>query len=461
MNIVMQMSKTGVLTASVPAPVWPSLSPAQIDAGMWRRAALGAGLLVLMFGAGGFWMATAPLNAAANAPGMVSADSQNKTMQHLEGGIIKAILVEEGSKVEAGQLLVQLDDTRANANHNLVMGQLWAALALDARLKAERDGASAIAFAPELLAKQDDPTIATIMQTEKQIFASRRDSLAGEAAILRQRIGQYTEEITGLQAQAVAIDHQLGFIRDETLDTTYLVGKGLAPKPKLLALQRTTSQLDGQRGQATAQIARSRQNISELALQIEQLSADRLNEVIDALREVAGQIADLQQNRLAAEDTMERLAIRAPQPGTVVKLLFHTVGGVVSPGAPVLEFVPRDDKLIVEARLKPEDIGFVHVGMPAEVRIHAYNQRRLPLVLGKVTYVSPDRLMEKSSEKAGEQAYYLTRVEVDPESVAALPGAKLYPGMATDVVIETGERTALDYLLTPLTTTLRNSFREQ
>jgi HlyD family secretion protein len=197
-------------------------------------------------------------------------------------------------------------------------------------------------------------------------------------------------------------------------------------------------------------------------LQIEQLSADRLNEVVDGLREVEGQIADLQQSRLAAEDTLGRLAIRAPQSGTVVRLLFHTVGGVVAPGTPVLEFVPRDDKLIVEARLKPEDIGFVHVGMAAEVRVHAYNQRRLPLILGKVTYVSADRLIEqKSADKAGEQAYYLTRVEVDPESVAALPGAKLYPGMSTDVVIETGERTALDYLLTPITTSLRKSFREQ
>jgi len=461
MSVALEMSKTGAAAVSLAAPLRASLSPAQIDAGTGRRVALGAGLLVLMFGAGGFWMARAPLNAAANAPGMVSADSQNKTIQHLEGGIIKTILVEEGSKVEAGQVLVQLDDTRANASYHLVMGQLWAALALDARLAAERDGAAAIAFAPELLAKQDDPAIATIIQTEAQIFAARRDSLAGEGAILRQRIGQYSEEIAGLKAQAVAIERQIELIREETQDIAHLVEKGLSPKPRLLALQRSASQLDGQRGQAAAQIARSRQNIGELTLQIEQLSAERLNEVIDGLREVEGQIAELQQNRLAAEDTMERLAIRAPQPGTVVRLLFHTVGGVVAPGTPVLEFVPRDDKLIIEARLKPEDIGFVHVGMPAEVRVHAYNQRRLPLILGKVTYVSADRLMEKSSDKAGEQAYYLTRVEVDPESLADLPGAKLYPGMTTDVVIETGERTALDYLLTPITTSLRKSFREQ
>jgi HlyD family secretion protein len=239
----------------------------------------------------------------------------------------------------------------------------------------------------------------------------------------------------------------------------------LSPKPRLLALQRAASQLDGQRGQAAAQIARARQNIGELTLQIEQLSADRLNEVVDGLREVEVQIADLQQNRLAAEDTMSRLAIRAPQPGTVVRLLFHTVGGVVAPGTPVLEFVPRDDKLIIEARLKPEDIGFVQVGMAAEIRIHAYNQRRLPIILGKVTYVSADRLAEARSaekaDKAGEQAYYLTRVEVEPESLRDLPSAKLYPGMAADVVIETGERTALDYLLTPITTSLRKAFREQ
>jgi HlyD family secretion protein/epimerase transport system membrane fusion protein len=442
-----------------------SLSPAQIHAGTWRRVRLGAGLLVLLFGAGGLWMATAPLNAAATASGIVSADSQNKTIQHLEGGIIKAILVDEGSKVETGQVLVQLDDTRANASLQLVMGQLWAALALDARLAAERDGAAAIAFAPELLAKQEDPAIAKIIKTQIQIFEARRDSIAGEAAILRQRISEYREEVAGLQAQAVAIERQIVLIHEEIHDISDLVEKGLSPKPRLLALQRSASQLDGQRGQAAAQIARARQNIGELMLQIEQLSAERLNEVVDGLREVEVQIADLQQNRLAAEDTMSRLAIRASQPGTVVRLLFHTVGGVVAPGTPVLEFVPRDDKLIIEARLKPEDIGFVQVGMPAEVRIHAYNQRRLPIILGKVTYVSADRLAEARSadkaDKAGEQAYYLTRVEVDPESLKDLPSAKLYPGMAADVVIETGERTALDYLLTPITTSLRKAFREQ
>jgi HlyD family type I secretion membrane fusion protein len=452
MSAVLEMSKIDDVL---------SLSPAQIQAGTWRRVVLGAAVVVLLFGGGGLWMATAPLNAAATAPGMVSADSQNKTIQHLEGGIIKAIMVEEGTKVDAGQVLVQLDDTRANASFQLVMGQLWAALALDARLTAERDGAAAVAFAPELLARQDDPAIAKIIRTQVQIFEARRDSLAGEAAILRQRISQYHEEGAGLQAQAVAIDQQIALIAVEMKDLVGLVEKGLAQKPRLLALQRSASQLDGQKGQAASMIARSRQNVGELTLQIEQLSAERLNEVVDGLRDVEGQIADLRQNRLAAEDTMSRLAIRAPQPGTVVRLLFHTVGGVVAPGAPVLEFVPRDDKLIIEARLKPEDIGFVQVGMMAEVRIHAYNQRRLPIILGKVTYVSADRLIEPRSDKAGEQAYYLTRVEVDPESLKDLPSAKLYPGMTTDVVIETGERTALDYLLTPITTSLRKSFREQ
>jgi HlyD family type I secretion membrane fusion protein len=439
-----------------------SLSPAQIHAGTWRRVVLGAGVVVLLFGGGGLWMATAPLNAAATAPGMVSADSQNKTIQHLEGGIIKAIMVEEGTKVDTGQVLVQLDDTRANASFQLVVGQLWAALALDARLAAERDGSAGVTFAPELLARRDDPAIAKIIQTQVQIFEARRDSLAGEAAILRQRVSEYREEVAGLQAQAVAIEQQIALIAVEMKDITGLVEKGLAPKPRLLALQRNASQLEGQKGQAAAQIARSRQNIGELTLQIEQLSAERLNEVVDGLRDVEGQIADLQQNRLAAEDTMSRLAIRAPQPGTVVRLLFHTVGGVVAPGTPVLEFVPRDDKLIIEARLKPEDIGFVQVGMSAEVRIHAYNQRRLPIILGKVTYVSADRIMEaRSADKAAEQAYYMTRVEVDPESLKDLPSAKLYPGMAADVVIETGERTALDYLLTPVTTSMRKAFREQ
>jgi HlyD family secretion protein len=427
--------------------------------GMRRRVYVGLFFTALVFGGGGVWMAYAPLNGAAMAPGVISADSRNKTMQHLEGGIIRQILVEEGSKVETGQILVRLDDTRAVTDLQSVLGQLWAALGLQARLVAERDNLQNVDYPAELRTHQDDPEVAKIIKAQTGLFEARRTALTGQAAILTQKIGQYEEEIGGLNAQVQALDRQLGLIREESATVKQLVDQGLEKKPRLLALMRSASELEGQRGQAVAQIARARQNIGEMKLQITQLSIDRQNEVADSLNEVQSQIADLREQQEAAQDKVDRLAIRAPQPGTVVRLQFHTVGGVVGPGQPILDFVPRDDKLVVEARVRPEDVGVVRVGMPAEVRIHAYNQRRLPLVLGKVTYISADRISEKAEKN--EEPYYLARVEIDPDSIERLPDAKLYAGMTTEVLIETGERTALDYFLTPITTSLRRSFREQ
>jgi len=423
-----------------------------------RRMRLGFWIIAAAFGGGFIASALTPLNGAAVAPGVVSADTRNKTVQHLEGGIIKEILVTEGSLVEGGQPLIRLDNTQAQASFRLVNGKLNADLALEARLLAERDGKSQITFPDELLADRDEPGVIDAIKGQQSLFEARRNDIVGQSGILQQRIKQLQEEIAGLGAQQAATEKQLRIIQEEKDITRFLVDRSLAAKPRLLALERTQQELEGHRGDFIAQAAKARQNIGEAEMQIAQLSIDQKSSVVDDLRDAETEIFDLRQRVLVAANTLDRLTLRAPQPGTVVKLLYHTIGGVIQPGQPILEFLPSDDKLIVEARVRPEDIDGVRVGLPAEVRINAFNQRRTPLILGKVIYVSADRL---TTERPNEPPYYQARIEVDPASLAKRPQTKLYAGMGAEVYIQTEARTALDYFLTPVTTTFDRAFREK
>jgi HlyD family type I secretion membrane fusion protein len=423
-----------------------------------RRVRLGCWIIAAALGGGFVWAAATPLNGAAVAPGVVSADTSNKTVQHLEGGIIREILVTEGSQVAGGQPLIRLDNTQARASFQLVKGKLIADLALEARLLTERDGENRITFPDELSADRGEPAVVAAIKGQEAMFEARRKDIEGQTGILQQRIKQLQEEIIGLGAQQVATEQQLRLIQEEEDSTLQLVNKGLTPKPRLLALQRVQQELEGRRGDLVAQAAKARQNIGEAEMQIAQLSIDQKSSVVDDLRDVQSEIFDLRQRALVTADTLDRLTLRAPQPGTVIKLLYHTVGGVIQPGQPILEFLPSEDKLIVEARVRPEDIDGVQVGLPAEVRINAFNQRRTPLILGKVIYVSADRL---TAERPNEPPYYQARIEVDPASLAGRPHPKLYAGMGAEVYIQTEARTALDYFLTPVTTTFDRAFREK
>jgi HlyD family type I secretion membrane fusion protein len=331
-------------------------------------------------------------------------------------------------------------------------------LALQARLLAERDGQKQIAFPDELLADRNDPAVFEAVKGQQSLFDARRNDIEGQSGILQQRVRQLQEEIAGLGAQQAATEKQLHTIREEEDITRSLVEKALAPKPHLLALERSQHELEGRRGDLIAQAAKARQNIGETEMQIAQLGIDQKSTVVDDLRDAEAEIFDLRQRALVAANTVERLTLRAPQRGTVVKLLYHTIGGVIQAGQPILEFLPSDDKLIVDARVRPEDIDGVRVGLPAEVRINAFNQRRTPLILGKVIYVSADRL---TSDRPNEPPYYQARIEVDAASLAKRPQTKLYAGMGAEVYIRTEARTALDYFLTPVSTTFERAFREK
>ncbi len=412
-------------------------------------------VIALFFGVFGGWSALAPLDSAAIAPGVVRVDTNRKTVQHLEGGIIKDIKVRDGDTVTMGQILIELDDTQARATLDLLRGRKMAAGALEARLVAERDGTRAIEF-PQWLLDDDDPAKADVIAGQTKIFEARRKSLDTQAAILKQRIAQFSEEIVGLKGQIGSENKQLALILEEIGDVQTLFDKGLAEKPRLLALQRLAAEIEGNRSQNEANIARIKQSIGETRLQIIELKAAMIGEVVEQHREVQSELFDLEERMLASQDILKRTVIRAPLDGTVVALQVYTREGVISPGAPILDIVPSQDRLVISAQIDPNDIDVVHIGQKAEVRFTAFSRRDTVPVEGIVASVSADRLTDETSGKS----YFLARISLPDEALEALNDAELVSGMQAEVMIITGERTLLDYILNPLSRSIDRSLRE-
>ena len=434
-----------------PQPTTSRLGPAIADEtsglGIGWTVTVGLVVIAAFFGGLGRWATVSTLESAAIAPGVVSVASNRKTVQHLEGGIIGKILVRDGDEVTAGQVLFRLDDTQPRATLDLMRGRQRAAAALEARLVAERDGHDEITFPDWLLTDRDDPKVAAVIDGETSIFDARRVTLASQIAVLGQRVAQVDEEIIGLGGQIAAEDVQLLLIAEEKHAVLVLVEKGLERKPRLLALQRRESEIVGSRSGNVAQIARVKQNIGEAHLRISELDTARINEVGEQLRAAQNELFDLAERIHAAEDILRRTAILAIQDGTVVNLQVHTPGGVIAPGAPLLDIVPSDDALIIEARVDPRDIDVVHWGLPARVHLTAFNQRSATPMNGRVLSVSADNIID---ERTG-QAYYLARIKLDKDPAEAGNGVSLYPGMQAEVMIVSGARTVLDYLLAPWT----------
>ena len=419
--------------------------------------ALGIFVIVAFFGVFGVWAALAPLSTAAIAMGEVAVESKRKTVQHLEGGIVEQILVRDGDRVAAGQVLITLDQVQPRAVLAVQEGRLLAARTLEARLIAERDGAKQITFPADIVARRDEPEVRTLMDGQRRIFEVRHKSLANQIAILRKRDSQVAEEIRGMQAQIKSDDDQLALIFDEMAGVRTLVDKGLMPRPRLLSLQRRAAEIQGGRGRAVAAIARARQTIGETRLKIEELRTSGINDVVRELREVQAELFDLVERVNAARDGLRRTRIVAPIAGTVVNQRIATTGGVIAPGEPLLDIVPSLDELVIEARVHPEDIDVVTPGLDAEVRFTAFSQRNLPPIIGKVVSVSADRLIDEVTKAP----YFQARVMLTEDIDQKLQGASLLPGMQTEVMIVTGKRTALSYFFKPVTDSFNRAFREQ
>ena len=425
--------------------------------GLTRPVMAGLVIIGLFFGGFGGWAALAPLESAAIAQGVVSVVSNRKTVQHLEGGIIKEILVRDGDVVTKGQLLIRLDDTQPRASLDLLQGRRIAAAALEARLISERDRRAAVSFPEWLLALGADEDARQAIEGERRIFAARRDTMTGQVALINQRVAEFNEEIKGLDGEIVALDDQLGLIFEEIAAVEVLLKKGLERKPRLLALQRRVAEIDGSRAGSRARIARVRQSIGEARLRITELTTTRINQVVEQQREVQASLFDIEERLNAARDVLSRTEIRATQAGAVVALKVHTQGGVIAPGQALLDIVPGEDLLIIEARVDPKDIDVVSWGLLARVRFTAFSQRNAIPMDGRVLSVSADNLID---ERTGE-SYYLARIKLDKDPADVMDGVRLYPGMQAEVMIVTGSRTALEYFLSPITQSMNRALREE
>jgi len=422
-----------------------------------RGITLTGNLLVLGFVLGlGIWSSFAPLESAAIASGVVESESSRKTIQHLEGGIIKKILVADGDVVLSGQVLIALDDTRARAEVQSLRGQLWDATAREARLQAEQQGQDRVPFPSTLeTVGSENVSAAAVFIAQRNIFESRRQVFQSQVAVIGQKRGQVEKEIEGLKAQEAAVTQRTAIVREELDMVSTLVSKGLERRPRLLNLERELADVEGRRGEIAAQISRAGQVISESHAALFKLESERQSEIAQSLREAQNQIFQLRERLLAAEDQLSRTEVKAPEDGVVTDLRIHTVGGVIGAGAPLLDLVPRQDRLIVTARLKPEDIDVVHPGQNADVHLLPYNQRRVPRLKGTVIHVSADRLLDKRTD----QPYYATKIRVEDTHVAG-NDIRIIPGMPAQVFITTGRGTVALYALRPLLDSFKGAFRE-
>jgi HlyD family secretion protein len=423
---------------------------------MRRQSVAGILVVTVLFGGFGVWAATTSLSGAVIAAGQVVVDSNVKKVQHPTGGVVGEIRVRDGDRVKSGDLVIKLDETVTRASLSMVIKQLDQFDARQARLVAERDGASEIKFPPGLVARQANPDVTEVIVGELSLFQARRTAMEGQRAQLAERVVQLREEIRGLEAQAVAKRKQVALINQELEGVEKLYRQNLVPITRLTSLQREASRLDGEEGQLVAQIASSRGRIAEIELQIIQIIQDLKREVATELREVQGKIGEFAERKVAAEDQLKRIEIRAPQDGFVHQLAVHTVGGVINAGEPVMLIVPQADSLVVEARLAPQDIDQVHPGQRVTLRFSAFSQRTTPEIYGTLTRVSADLTREQQTNTA----YYTARIAIPEEELKKLEGA-LIPGMPVEAFIQTHPRTALSYLVKPFEDQVMRAFRER
>jgi HlyD family secretion protein len=414
-------------------------------------------LLVICFVLGlGIWSAFAPLESAAIASGVVESESSRKTIQHLEGGIVREILVADGDTVHTGQVLIALDDTKVRAEVQSLQGQLWDATAREARLQAEQQGQEQLLFSARMeTARNENASAATVLRAQQNIFEARRQVFQSQVAVIREKRLQVDKEIIGLKAQETAVTQRAGIAREELDMVATLVNKGLERRPRLLTLEREVADIQGRRGEIAAHISRAEQVINESQATLLKLESDRQHEIAQSLREAQNQVFQLRERLRAAEDQLSRAEVKAPEDGVVTELRVHTPGGVIGAGAPLMDLVPRQDRLIVTARVKPEDIDVVHPGLNADVHLLPYNQRRAPRLTGTVTHVSADRLVDKRTE----QPYYATKIRVQDTRIAA-SDIRIIPGMPAQVFITTGRGTVALYALRPLLDSFHGAFSE-
>ena len=454
--------KTGVaflLGSSDTAP--PADASTNLMAGTrWafdRELRAGLRILVVATILGGGWFVFMPLAGAVVVPGNLVVQSNVKAVQHPTGGVVAEIKVQNGTRVNAGDLLVRLDATQAQASLQVISKQLDESRARIARLSAERDGLTRIENSPELMARAAEETVKSLLASEASVFNARYTARQSQKDLLQSRIAQLTEEISGFEAQIASKTKQVDLITGELEGVQELYDKHLVPLQRLTALQREAARIDGERGQLTSSIAETKSKIGEAQLQIVRLDQDFRSDVVKELGDAQGKEAELVERNVAARDLLDRIEIRASTSGVIHQLTAHTIGGVIRAGDTIMEIVPDTDDLQIEARLQPTDIDHVHNGQQAFVRFSAFNQRTTPQLTGTVAYVSADI----SHDQQTNASFFTVRVVLSEDERRRLAGQQLVPGMPAEVFMQTGSRTMMSYMFKPIVDQMRRAFVEQ
>ena len=422
-----------------------------------RRHVLTALVVVVALAGGlGGWAMTTELSGAVVASGLLVVDTNVKKVQHPTGGVVGELKVRDGDRVQAGDILVRLDETVTRANLAIVVKSLDELAARQARLEAERDSEERVDFPATLTSRLDDPDVARIVAGERKLFDLRKTARVGQKAMLKERVGQYGEEIQGLTGQAAAKKQEIELIARELEGVRFLWSKNLVQITRLTQLEREAARIEGERGELIAKTAQARGKIAETELQIIQIDQDLRSEVAKELREIQGKVAELVERKVAAQDQLTRIDIRAPHSGVVHQLAVHTVGGVITASEPAMLIVPEADELSVEVKLPPQNVDQLQVGQPAVLRFSTFNQRTTPELNGFVSRISGDVVQDQKSNAT----YYVVRITLPVEEIARLNGLKLLPGMPVEAFVQTGARTVFSYLVKPLHDQVMKAFRE-
>jgi HlyD family secretion protein len=424
----------------------------------WRGIALaGYTVIILTFGVAGVWAAVAKLDKAVVAQGFVAVESNRKSVQHLEGGIVREIFIKEGDHVAKGKVLFSLKKVQAQANNDLVKNQLDSGLALEARLLAERDQKEGITWPEDFNDRSAEPLLARIMSDQVHQFQERRASLEGQVSVLSSRIEQLTMEIKGIAIERDSTEKQVAYINDELVNLRDLGKKQLVPMTRVYAMERERTRLEGIIGHSISDTAKAQSSIGEMKIQIQQLRQKFQEDIASSLLEVRQKIADARERVTVAGDVLGRVEIVAPLDGTVQNLKVFTVGQVLRPAETLAEIVPDGEPLVVNAQFSPNDIDSVYAGQQAEIRFPAFHSREIPVMMGHIESVSHDRLMDEQTR----QFYFLGVISLDRSDIPDEYRPRVRPGMPAEVIVASGERTVLSYIVSPLTESLRKSFRER
>lgn len=424
-----------------------------------RRPMVVGGAVIGAFVIGlGLWAAVTPIDSGVTAPGELRVEQNRKTIRHLGGGVVKAILVKEGDRVRPGQALLLFDDVQPRAQVDVLQNQADSFQSQAVRMMAEATGRKSVEFPPELLSRMSDPRVAAMIRDQQFLFASRLQFYEGQLAVLNQRMEQALTHISGLQAQVDSIDEQVRLTQEELNGYQTLYEKGFAPKTLILRYQRGLADLAGRKGALIADISKTREQIGETRLQIVTLRDQRESQAADTARDMQSRLADTLPRLTAAQQQLNGATVRSPADGFVLNLSQFTVGGVAAPGEVLMDVVPANAPLMVTALIKPQDIDEVRPGMEAHVRLDAFNSRFVSPLPATVVTVSADRLTD---QKTG-QGYFKADLRIDPKELVKLgKGVRLTPGMPASTMIVTGKRTIMAFLVSPITDTLQDAFREQ